>query len=816
MPTLFTIETDHARVTWSAALVRPQDGLGKLLVRAQSASAKSSIRTSAGAIALKASDAGVGPKVLEQHDYRVQARGLQGRSVRLEHRDPNIISRFDEDETERVDSLVNFKSQVGLSTFRVLVDEKPEFEFDVEVFPTKLDYEADYRDIVSDVQETVSALAFEYLRATWQTAREVHTQDLSNIEWLTQLRNLSNAIERAILHIAARPVRGLVRQGDLRRADQVRHLDSGMRSYIRKNAHRMLEAPGDALPIPPKLTERRATPTLDTHEHRWLAAQVVGIRRRLAAILSVERTRQQDRPSARRQRIIAELTELERRSSRWSRTEPLAAAGGRAPPGFSSLQLQSAPGYHEATSSLLRLALGLRIDAGPQTLALKDLHQLYEFWCYFLVLRIVAQETGSPLNPASLIKHRHSGLSVEVAKGSESTQRFPMRDGRTITVRYNPRLDEGALVAQKPDLLLTLEGQDWPKMHLVLDAKYRVDSTDEYIKRYRTEGPPEDALNAMHRYRDAIFDEQHDAPRRTVVQAVALFPSRPDSIKFVEGRLWQSLQRMGVGAIPLLPGNEELLRSWIRSWLSHGGWAMADSAIDHVAIERSRALRQAAAEPVLVGALRGQDPAGHLEWIRNTRQYYVPLSKGQPRQFATKQVVFYEPASLHSDSIGRVETSAAVRDCRVVRRADIKTPWPSQRVGEFVLYELDELTPLVHPLLSRTVDGTAQRMGSHRWTSRLGLSRARTITELLLESEPEWRLYEELKANGIAFTLRALGPQLGNPEQLRARVSFEIGVFRSRWSGVTHFEVERGSAKPTLFPSAAAVVAHLVAQAAKK
>ena len=34
-------------------------------------------------------------------------------------------------------------------------------------------------------------------------------------------------------------------------------------------------------------------------------------------------------------------------------------------------------------------------------------------------------------------------------------------------------------------------------MHLVLDAKYRLDASPEYITRYKSPGPPEDTLNSI-------------------------------------------------------------------------------------------------------------------------------------------------------------------------------------------------------------------------------------------------------------------------------------------------------------------------------
>ena len=60
----------------------------------------------------------------------------------------------------------------------------------------------------------------------------------------------------------------------------------------------------------------------------------------------------------------------------------------------------------------------------------------------------------------------------------------------------------------------------------------------------------------LHRYRDAIVQ---GPPIR---QAVALFPGVPDAA-FLRSRLWTSLADLGVGAIPLVPGAEEALSTFI-------------------------------------------------------------------------------------------------------------------------------------------------------------------------------------------------------------------------------------------------------------
>jgi uncharacterized protein len=822
MSTLFSIETDRARLTWSelrdispVEAGSPAPPLGLLALRPMRAGAQieAMVGDTGPVLADSPLSSNSGPALFEQLEYRVRLRGEAGRDVAIEHRDPLILNRFEDDERGRFYGLVNFRSQIGISTFRVLVDGSPEFEFDVEVFPTKLDYKSDYDEILADVSDTLTGLAFEYLRATWRGAESVDAPAPTSIEWLTLLRNVVDEFERALRHIASRPLRGLRRTEVARRSEQVHRVDSGIRSFLRRQAGRGTAVEViDGLPIPARIAERRAEPTLDTPEHRWLAAQVDRIRRRLVELAAVERRRMEEGGSERSARIVSELEAFEVRSNRWCRLEPLQAATDQPPPGFASLQLLTAPGYREAYRACMTLSLGLRLDGGPLQLSVKDLNLLYEYWCYLALLRIVAEETKTPIDPRRLLEVRNQGLSVLLRQGNESKMPFRLPNGRKITVRYNPAMRKGALVPQRPDLLLTLEHPDWPAVHLVLDAKYRVDTSSEYAGRYGSAGPPEDALNAMHRYRDAILDEVDGATRRTVVQAAALFPLRVDSEKYETGRLWRALGRIGVGAIPLLPGQDHLLRAWLRRWLEHGGWDTADKAIDHLAIRQAAEWRRAAAEPVLIGALRGEDPGGHLAWIRDERRYYTPHAKDQPRLFAATQIVFYEPARVVDDAQhGAVRQGAKVLNCRIVRRSEVLTPWTAARPDEeVVLYELAPLTRLPREVLNEDETGRGARVGVRRWSSRLGLERARTLAELFLESEPEWRLYEELRARDVRFQLRVLPPKLRRAEDLRGRVQVVLDDARVvTWAGAAGFLLRDAAGRETSVANVPGVVAAL-------
>lgn len=91
------------------------------------------------------------------------------------------------------------------------------------------------------------------------------------------------------------------------------------------------------------------------------------------------------------------------------------------------------------------------------------------------------------------------------------------------------------------------------------------------------------AVVVLHRYRDAISELDHSpgqehSPKRLAVQAAALFPMEESQAgEFCESRLWQSVPRLGIGAIPALPSNLDYLRGgfWRRCARAAGRWPTA-------------------------------------------------------------------------------------------------------------------------------------------------------------------------------------------------------------------------------------------------
>lgn len=763
-----------------------------------------------------------GPRLFEQITYHVSVHPKDFARVELQHRDPTVVRFHATSPRGDLVGSVNFGSQVGLSCFRVIVDGEPEVDFEVEVFPSKIDYKSDYDQMLAEVSNFLMGLALEYLRATYRAGDTVRAPRPSDVEWLTILRQVWSDLERALFRIRERPTRRLIRHERLARPDRIRRVDSAVRRAISRGQGRggrqLVQGVGL---VREYIHEQRPIETLDTPEHRWLRSQLQEIRYRLADLIQEEsrRVREAGSGGRRSEAALLELREMEERISQLLKMEPLAEAVGEPPANFASLVLQAAPGYREAYITCLILRLGLRLEGGPLDLSLKDIAVLYEYWCYLSVLKILAEETGVELDPRQIFRVTSRGLKVDLEKGRtkqivlESQRKGHKEKGKPtkVTLAYNPRY-RSATTTHQPDvgLAITVDGWERP-FELIFDAKYRLDTSGDYQARYGSPGPPEDAVNALHRYRDAILvtplEETHESgevaaaparlhdsvpfvstigslvPQQRIVFGAALFPYQDVNGTFRKNRFWRSLASVGIGALPFLPNQMEYVREWLKTILRQSGWSFSDQVIEHWSASKRLQWVKEASEPVLIAVLR--PGVGHLEWIKERRLYYAPLGRLGPRRFAAKWIAFFQ-SRKDRGTTGAVTHEAPIIGIEVMRRRDIETPWPTRRDPDElqIVYRLGHVRERAEPIeVSAGIRG-------FRWGSRLSLNRARQAHELYLETEPEWRLYDELRARGLEFQLYPGEVRNVDPDDVKGRARFLVGKETIRYHGAAGFRIE--------------------------
>jgi hypothetical protein len=110
--------------------------------------------------------------------------------------------------------------------------------------------------------------------------------------------------------------------------------------------------------------------------------------------------------------------------------------------------------------------------------------------------------------------------------------------------------------------------------HFVFDAKYRLNPAipgDSYAEYYGGPGPEVDAINTMHRYRDAIVAENRDTGKyeRIISGAFVLFPYA-DEARFEEHHFYRSIQKVQVGALPFLPNATRLMADFLQELVEKG------------------------------------------------------------------------------------------------------------------------------------------------------------------------------------------------------------------------------------------------------
>lgn len=740
----------------------------------------------------------VGPRLYEETSYTLLLRSTDKRRVELRHRDPTILQALSATiDGSIIHGAINFKSQIGRSRFSVYINGKPEYEFEVEVFPSKLDYAVDYNAILADVQDLLAALVLEYLRSTYKTGLTTEPETPSRLAWILLLRYIVDDLERGLRYVERHPHHGLLRERISTRVEKLRRLDATIAKMVRQGkGHGPKIRTASGLVLHSRLPERLTRITGDTPEHRWLASQLTRIRQRLAEI-HLEEANRDEEYSPRQRSTLEEISNLENRIAALQGLEPIAEATGFAPPGFTSLTLQARPGYREAYRACLILRLGLRVDGGPVGLSVKDIHRLYEYWCYLALVRLIAQITGQPLPARQLFSTEQQGLRVRLKQGKSQVVKFA-NNSRTLELTYNPQYGGKAFILpQKPDVVLTFRDPHWPTMRLVFDAKYRINTDTGYVKQFNSPGPPQAAIDVLHRYRDAILEEtglhgsRSETFKRTVVEAVALFPYVDTLNQFRASRFWVSLERLGIGAVPFLPRETRYLEEWLRGVLKRGGWSTAERSIPYCSLEQLRSWQEAEKEYVLVGALRS-NAQEHLHWIQSSRCYYTGLTRRQPRQLVSRWIAIYSPGRIRRP--GAVTHLAEVQNIEIKKRHEIDTPWVSQhRTDEtpVVVYHLGEVRELERAIENRDSRGAAKRFSNNRWTSKLGIIRATELRELFLETSAEWRFYEQLRLAGAEFTLKAGPAKLQGEEDARGRTWFVGKHYRVQYRGAAGFFIQR-------------------------
>lgn len=463
---------------------------------------------------------------------------------------------------------INYKNEIGRSEIQIIykVDKETRaFRFGFEVLSTKLDYHEHWRTIVEDIEREYRMLSLDYMRRTFHGFSPDQNGEHPDIVWWSVFEGEQQKFIKACKSIIDRP----------------RHRLHGEEVYLR--ADKLKQTPHN---IENRLAEHRKEPAYlyrveqhilsnDTKENRFLkfalhqiSKRYEDLRQRIEAVKTASGTM--------KSAMLATSETLKRLQH-----HPFFRTIGR----FKGINqecmvLQKATGYSQVyrTWNLLRRAYSL--NDGLYRLQTKDIATLYEIWCFIEVSHIVKAQLH--LDDED-VEHRNrmemNGIfSWELGKGEHSRILFRKDGVELAELVYNPKNadkendDVGMkglvvpTVPQKPDIVLQLTKNDLQqgmKMTYLFDAKYRIDGKDKGV-----DVPPEDAINQMHRYRDAIYYKDYDANalKKEVIGGYILFPGDGEPNDVAVSKFYKTIKEVNIGAFPLRPKdveNRKLLENFI-------------------------------------------------------------------------------------------------------------------------------------------------------------------------------------------------------------------------------------------------------------
>ena len=463
---------------------------------------------------------------------------------------------------------INYKNEIGRSEIQIIykVDKETRaFRFGFEVLSTKLDYHEHWRTIVEDIEREYRMLSLDYMRHTFHGFSPDQNGEHPDIVWWSVFEGEQQKFIKACKSIIDRPRHRLHGEEVYLRADKLKQTRHNIENRLAE--HR--KEPAYLYRVEQHILSN------DTQENRFLkfalhqiSKRYEDLRQRIEAVKTASGTM--------KSAMLATSETLKRLQH-----HPFFRTIGRFK-GISqeSMVLQKATGYSQVyrTWNLLRRAYSL--NDGLYRLQTKDIATLYEIWCFIEVSHIVKAQLH--LDDED-VEHRNrmemNGIfSWELGKGEHSRILFRKDGVELAELVYNPKNADKEndnvgmkdlvvpTVPQKPDIVLQLTKNDLQqgmKMTYLFDAKYRIDGKDKGV-----DVPPEDAINQMHRYRDAIYykDYYANALKKEVIGGYILFPGDGEPNDVAVSKFYKTIKEVNIGAFPLRPKdveNRKLLENFI-------------------------------------------------------------------------------------------------------------------------------------------------------------------------------------------------------------------------------------------------------------
>ena len=483
----------------------------------------------------------------------------------------------------RLTGVINTGNDIGwmrLPLEYVIAEKTAKLEISFEVLPTKMDLHSDLPAMYKSIDKEFPLWRFSLAEKTEQdVAKGKHRGDFPLL-WLANFGHLRKQLENGLKVIAQAPHNRLQARVSYSKGDRLKG------RIPHRLGTRVKEDIANGLHDKQYRIENKQL-SVDTPENRFIKMVVTSCKKRLGKFEA--KIRQHNNKAPDNQRLSEQfLSELQ------SWQEPLKKILGQSflkeVSPFSgrhreSLVLQQKTGYSTVYRVWQELKFYLDLFDNQTSISMKSVAEIYEIWCFLTIKSILEKELGFEQTKSSKQDlEPNDFFEYQLKDGFAGAFKFKRSDGMKAKLVHEPKFSDNTvdirsyLVSQKPDIVLevTIPLDSGEKSFIWLfDAKYRIKADNRYDKDKTDDRDmvPDDAINQMHRYRDALIritkdsNSSHEQKSRPVFGAFALYPGYFDQGKETN-HYADAIKEIGIGAFPLLPCENNTGSIWLKKFLT--------------------------------------------------------------------------------------------------------------------------------------------------------------------------------------------------------------------------------------------------------
>jgi hypothetical protein len=582
---------------------------------------------------------------------------------------------------------INFGNDIGWFRLGVAFGEGKKQFLSFEVLPTKMDMAGDFDLINTAIDSTYPLWRFSFARKTeleLATSRKPHEH--FPLLWLALFKSLRTELEQAVKLVCRSPHSRLLPQERFLRPDR-----------LKGRLSQRLEEQVAAQCLNTETHRRHRVETrrlsVDTPENRFVKMVLIRCTRNLTNFVG----------KARRSDSAPELGRLSRtffnELASWTKPleQRLAESLFREVGDFSgmsqeSLVLHHRAGYAKVYRIWQELKLYLDLFGDRASVSMKSVADLYEVWC-LLEIRRMLSDLGFRENETRQATLRTSGFEKELVDGMGTAFHLVRPgDGLEIRLAHEPTFGThknnniySFTTSQKPDILLEATFPEGRRIRWIFDAKYRIAAEDNEWDRI-----PDDAINQMHRYRDALIhlEDANDGISEKSRPVVGAFVLYPGYFQGEEGPnpYQKGIDVVGIGGFPLLPGREN---RWLKEFLTSKFGDLSEGsppsrvpdADEHLLHESVRiaptGLKLNRYEDLTLTSQPKNHGTAYIHHFQNgtARWFHIPVSTTEKKQYSRtimREIRYCAPAVHHHGETDRkIEYIYDVISIQLARRCDL-------------------------------------------------------------------------------------------------------------------------------------------------